>query len=111
MYHVQNQIMARHDRLKAFWEEVWQERSQENEAHKSALAAGKARSAPGSQAGGGACRRALGPARSHGGGDAGGGQGGDAGGKTRALADDAKALRNAVAPIDAGLPPADTGKA
>jgi hypothetical protein len=108
--HVEHQITARHDRLKAFWKQVWDEQRREHEAHAAALEAAKARTAPGSQAeaerlGGlwgllaAAAEVVLERAR----------EAMPEG--TCALAGDAVALRHAVAPIDAGLPPAESGRA
>src|SRR5260370_31796921 len=42
--HVEDQITARHDRLKALWEQVWEERDRERQAHAAALEAPHARS-------------------------------------------------------------------
>ncbi len=110
LYHVQNQIIAHHGRLKASWQQVWEERKQESEAHAAALAAAQAHTAaPGSKADlehvaglwgllAGAALVVFERAR----------EAMPEG--TRALAGDAAALRDAVAPIDAGLPPAGSGR-
>ena len=109
--HVEDQITARHDRLKALWEQVWERRAREKDAHAAALAAAKARpAAPGSQADAervagcwgllvAAAQVVLERAR----------EAMPEG--TRLLAGDAVKLRHAVAPIDASLPPAESGRA
>ena len=48
--HIEDQINAHRERLKALWKQVWEEQKRGSEAHEVALAAAKARVAPGSPA-------------------------------------------------------------
>lgn len=110
LHYLKSQFFAHHDRLEALWKQAWEERAREREAHAAELAAAKARTAPGSQA---EAERVAGlwgmlagaaqvvaelaaKAMPEG---------------ARLLAGDAVKLRDAVAPIDAELPPAESGRA
>src|SRR5882757_8211420 len=48
--HIEDQLNACHERMKTLWHQAYEEVRREHEAHEAALAAAKARTAPGSQA-------------------------------------------------------------
>jgi hypothetical protein len=97
--------------MKTLWHQAFEEVRREHEPHEAALAAAKARTAAGQPSAEAerlgalwglltaAPQAVLERARE------------SMPEGTRALAGDATALRHAVAPIDAGLPPAESGRA
>ena len=94
LFLINNKLLDCHNQLKSLWQQAWDKREKEREAHKAELAAAKARTAPGSQAD---AERVA--------------------GLWRVLASAAKAVLEiateampAGEPVASGLPPAESGR-